>query len=43
MELENDVTGIIYSVQNVITGEYYIGATTHTLEERMPFLFFRRF
>lgn len=34
MKVENNITGIIYSVKNIITGEYYIGATTKSMNER---------
>jgi GIY-YIG catalytic domain/NUMOD1 domain len=34
MKRENGVKGIIYSAKNKETGEYYVGATTSTMEKR---------
>jgi group I intron endonuclease len=34
MKKNNQSTGIIYSVKNIVTGEYYIGATTNSLKSR---------
>lgn len=34
MKNKEKINGVIYTVKNMITGEYYIGATTNSIEER---------